>query len=147
MGRGCYDSPMSTVEASRGLSPRVRIQIVLVLLILWEAVSLLAELSFGGPLVKVSGDRVSGLLAARGSLSGAYVVPLALYIYALARGAMRYRGLLWIGVLEQSMAVVFAGYHTMAGDVKFGGAIVPIGVSLALLLLLLANMPRGQTTS
>jgi len=75
------------------------------------------------------------------------VVPLTLYIYALVRGPLRYRGLLWIGVLEQAMVVVFAGYHTVADDIKFGGAIVPIVVSLGLVVLLLVNMPRGQTTS
>jgi hypothetical protein len=138
---------MSTLEASRGLSPRVRIQAVLVLLILWEAIGLLAELSFGGPLIHISDDRVTGVLAPRLSLGGALVVPLTLYIYALVRGAMRYRGLLWIGVLEQSMVVLFALYHSVTGDIEFGGAIVPIAVSGGLLALLLANMPRGQTTS
>jgi len=138
---------MSRVETSRGLSPRVRLQLVLLLLIAWDLVGLLAELSFGSPLFKVSGDRVTGILAARGSFGGALVVPLTLYIYALIRGPMRYRGLVWIGVLEQAMVVVFAVYHTVADDIKVAGAVAPIIVSGALVVLLLLNMPRGAETS
>ena len=138
---------MSRVETSRGLSPRVRLQLVLLLLIAWDLVGLLAELSFGSPLFKVSGDRVTGILAARGSFGGALVVPLTLYIYALIRGPMRYRGLVWIGVLEQAMVVVFAVYHTVADDIKVAGAVAPIIVSGALVVLLLLNMPRGTETS
>jgi hypothetical protein len=138
---------MSRVETSRGLSPRVRLQLVLLLLIAWDLIGLLAELSFGSPLFKVSGDRVTGILAARGSFGGALVVPLTLYIYALIRGPMRYRGLVWIGVLEQAMVVVFAVYHTVADDIKVAGAVAPIIVSGALVVLLLLNMPRGTETS
>lgn len=138
---------MNTVEPSRGLSPRLRLQMVLILLIAWEAIGLLAELSFGGPLVKISDGKISGLLAARGALGGALVVPLTLYVYALVRGPLRYRGLVWIGVLEQSMVVVFAGYHALMDDIKPAGAIVPTIISLGLVVLLLANMPRGQSTS
>src|SRR5581483_3503886 len=138
---------MSRVETSRGLSPRVRLQLVLLLLIAWDLVGLLAELSFGSPLFKVSGDRVTGILAARGSFGGALVVPLTLYIYALIRGPMRYRGLVWIGVLEQAMVVVFAVYHTVADDIKVAGAVAPIIVSGALVVLLLLNMPPATETS
>jgi hypothetical protein len=138
---------MNSVEPSRGLSPRLRLHLVLVLLITWETVGLLAELSFGGPLLKVDGDDIGGVLAARGSVGGALVVPLTLYIYALVRGPMRYRGLLWIGVLEQSMVVVFAVYHIIFDDIDPAGALIPIVVSLGLVVLLLVNMPRGQTVA
>jgi hypothetical protein len=138
---------MSRVETARGLSPRVRLQLVLLLLIAWDLIGLLAELGFGSPLFKVSGDRVTGILAARGSFGGALVVPLTLYIYALIRGPMRYRGLVWIGVLEQAMVVVFAIYHTAANDIRVAGAVAPVVVSSALIVLLLLNMPRGPETS
>jgi hypothetical protein len=138
---------MGSAEPSRGLSPRLRLQLVLLLLILWEVLGLIAELSFGGPLLKVSGDQIGGILAARGSLGGALVVPLTLYVYALVRGPMRYRGLLWIGVLEQAMVLVFAGYHVAASDIKVSGAILPVAASAGLVVLLLLNMPRGQETS
>jgi hypothetical protein len=138
---------MRALTPSRGLSPRLRLQFVLILLIVWDVIGLLAELSFGGPLFKIADGRISGLIAARGSLGGALVVPLTLYIYALVRGPMRYRGLVWIGVLEQSMVAVFAVYHAVADDIKPGGAIIPIVIALALVALLLVNMPRGQETS
>ncbi len=138
---------MNIVEPVRGLSPRLRLQLVLLLLIAWDIIGLLAELSFGGPLMHVSGGKIGGVLAARASLGGALVVPLTLYIYALIRGPMRYRGLVWIGVLEQSMVAVFAVFHVIADDIKVEGAILPIVVSLGLVVLLLINMPRGQTTS
>jgi hypothetical protein len=138
---------MSVVETPRGLSPRLRIQLVLLMLIAWEAIGLLAELSFGGPIVSISGDKIDGVLAARVSFGGALVVPLTLYIYALIRGPLRYRGLLWIGVLEQSMVVVFAVYHVVADDITVGGAGLPIVLSLGLVVLLLVNMPREQTTT
>ena len=143
----CYDSAMNTTRSVGGLSLPTRLKLVLILLIAWDVIGLLAELSFGSALMHISDDRIGGLLAARGSLSGALVVPLALYIYALLRGPMRYVGLVWIGVLEQSMVVVFAIFHIGARDVKVEGAILPIVVSLALVVLLLVNMPRGQTTS
>jgi hypothetical protein len=138
---------MDSVQSSRGLSPRLRLQSILILLIVWDVIGLLAELIFPSFLLKISGDKIGGALAARGSFGGALVVPLALYVYALVRGPMRYRGLVWIGVLEQSMVVAFGIYHAVADDIKPEGAIIPIAVSLLLVLLLLTNMPRGQEIS
>ncbi len=116
-------------------------------MVVWDALALIAELSFGSPLFKVSGDQIGGVLAAHGSFGGAMVVPLALYVYTFVRGPLRYRGVLWLGALEQSAAALFAVYHAAAGDVKVEGIIVPLVVSGALLVLLLVNMPRGATTS
>jgi hypothetical protein len=116
------------------------------LLIVWEAIGLLAELSFGGPLINVDDGKIGGALAARGSLGGALVVPLTLYIYALVRGPLRYRGLMWIGVLEQAMVALFAVFHIAADDIQPEGAVLPIVVSLGLVALLLVNMPRGDVT-
>ena len=138
---------MKSVEPSRGLSPRLGLKTVLLLLIAWDVIGLLAELSFGGPLFKVHGDKIGGVLAARGSTSGALVVPLTLYVYAFIRGPLRYRGLLWVGVLEQAMVVLFAVYHAAAGHVVAEGALVPIVASSILVILLLVNMPREQETS
>lgn len=137
---------MNRIETSRGLSPRLRLQLVLLLLIGWDAIGLLAELSFGGPLIKVDDGKIGGVLAARAAMGGALVVPLTLYIYALVRGPMRYRGLVWIGVLEQAIIPVFAGFHIAANDINAAGAILPVAVSLGLVVLLLVNMPRGDAT-
>jgi hypothetical protein len=135
---------MANVEPSRGLSPRRRLQIVLILLILWDVIGILTELSFPSALFKISDGKIGGLLAARGSFGGALVVPLTLYIYALVRGPLRYRGLVWIGVLEQSMVLVLSVYHVAASDIKTEGAVLPMLISAGMVVLLLLNMPRGQ---
>ena len=137
---------MSVAGSRRGRRP-ISIQLVLVLLIVWDAIALLAELTFGGFLFKPEDGQIGGLLAARGAFNGAAVVPLTLYVYALARGPQRYRGLIWIGVLEQGVGAVAAAYHLVLDDVKTMGALPTLAISLALLILLLTNMPRGTETS
>ena len=138
---------MSSLDARRASSINRRLQILLLLLILWDGIALLAEVSFGGPLFELSGDRISGLLAARGSFSGVTVVPVALYGYAFLRGPLRHRNILWAAVCEQGAGALFAVYHSAAGDIKFEGAILPLVVSAALFVLLLLNLPRGQVTT
>jgi len=118
---------------------------VLLLMILWEMLNLVAELSFGGPLFKVSGDdQIGGLLGGRGSLSGAALAPLALYVYAFMRGPLRNRGALLIGAIEQVAVVLFAFYHLAAKDVKAGAVVLPVTISVVLLVLLLINLPREE---
>jgi len=138
---------MRPVDSRRGLSPRLRLQSVLLLMIAWDAIAVLAELTFGGPLFKISEAKISGWIGARGAFGGIAVVPLVLYSYALVRGPVRYRGLLWVGVLEQTMAALFGVYHLAVHDVKPEAAVAPIVISLGLVVLLLTNMPREQTTS
>jgi hypothetical protein len=121
-----------------------RLQLVLLVMVLWEILNLAAELSFGGPLFKISGDKLSGLLAARGSLNGAAVVMLVLYTYAFLRGPLKHRGVLLVGVIEQIAAALFAVFHVAAGHVKAGSMIVPVAVSLTLLVLILVNLPREE---
>ena len=138
---------MTTIQPRRGVSLRTRLQLILLFMIAWDILALLAELTFGGPLFKIDGGRIGGLLAAHAAFGGATAVPLALYVYALVRGPLRYRGLLWVGVLEQALAALFAVYHAAVKDIKVEGIILPLVVSLALTVLLLTNMPRGQTTT
>jgi len=45
------------------------------------------------------------------------------------------------------VAALFAVYHAAVKDIKVEGMILPLVVSLALTVLLLTNMPRGQTTT
>jgi hypothetical protein len=75
---------MSSLDSRRPNAGR-RLQVVLLLFALGDLLALPAGLSFGGPLYGASGDRLDGLLATRGSLSGMALVPLGLYIYAIAR--------------------------------------------------------------
>jgi hypothetical protein len=117
---------------------------VLLLMIAWEVLNLAAELSFGGPLLKVSGDKIGGLLAARGSLSGAALAPMCLYVYAFLKGPLKHRGALLLGAIEQVGAALFAVYHVAASDVKPSGIIFPVTISLMLLVLLLINLPREE---
>jgi hypothetical protein len=122
-----------------------RLQVILVLLIVWDVIGLLAEISIGGPLVKLSNGEVDGVLAARASLSGAYIVPILVYFYALVRGPARHTGVLWLGVFEQGAAALFAVLHVAASDLSVDGMLLPLIVSLVLMVLLLINMPRGQS--
>jgi hypothetical protein len=136
---------MTVAGTRRG--PSVSIQVVLVLLIIWDGAALLAELTYGGFLFKPSDGQIGGILGARGAFNGAAIVPLTLYVYALVRGPMRYRGLIWVGVLEQSISAAAAAYHLILDDVEPVAAIPTLAISVGLLVLLLMNMPRGPETS
>ena len=135
---------MSTLDQHQHTLQLRRLQLLLLLMILWDVLAVLAEISFGGPLMKVSGDHIGGVMAAKTSMSGAALVPVCLYLYALARNPMRHRGVIWAGVVEQGAAAAFAVYHFVASDIKVEGMVLTLVVSVVFLLLLLANMPRSQ---
>lgn len=137
---------MSALD-SRTASISRRLQLVLLLVLLWDLLALIAALSFGGPLMKISDGEIGGVLAARASFSGVTVVPIGLYLYAIVRGPLRHRGVLWLAVLEQAAATLFAVYHVAANDIEVEGAALPLVVAGALLMLLLLSFPRGQTAS
>ena len=124
-----------------------RLQLTLALLMLWEAVSLVTEMSFGGPLFKASGGDIGGALGGRGAFSGQALVFLAIYFYGLVRGPLRHPGVLWVGLIEQAAAALFGIYHLVIGDLKVEATIAPVAVSVALLALLLVNMPRNTSAS
>jgi hypothetical protein len=135
---------MTTYDSRRSVSSVRRLQLVLLLLIAWDVIALLAELSFGGPLLKISDDKIGGWLAARGSFSGAATVPIGLYIYAFVRGPIRHRNILWVAVVEQGAAALFAVYHAARNHIELEGTVLPLVVALGLLVFLLVSMPRGQ---
>ena len=135
---------MNTFESRRNVSSGRRLQLILLLLIAWDVIALLAELSFGGPLFKISDASMGGFLAARGSFSGAAIMAISLYVYALVRGPLRHRNILWAAVVEQGAAALFAVFHVAAKDIEVEGMIVPLAVALGLLVLLLVSMPRHQ---
>ena len=124
-----------------------RLQGLLALMIAWEILALVAELSFGGPLFKTSGEEIGGLVGARSGLGGLAIVPLSIYAFVLFRGPSRYGGLLWFGVLEQGATALLSVYHLAIDDVTVAGAILPLVGSMMLLVLLLALMPRGVVTT
>ena len=138
---------MGAFETRDAMSLNRRLQLLLVLLIAWDVLAIIAELSFGGFLFDASDGEITGLLGARGGFNGLPVVMIAAYAYCLARGPVRHRGVLWLAAIEQGAGTLFAVYHLATGDVRFEAAIVPLVVSAGLFVLVLVHMPRGQLTT
>ena len=135
---------MTTPHEHRPTSPLRRAQLSLILLILWDLVAILSELSFRSTFFEVDGDKISGLLGARGSFSGASLVPLMIYVYALVRGPLRHTNVFWVAALEMAAACLFAVYHVAADDIEVKAMFVPLIISGALLAFVLMNLPRGE---
>jgi len=133
-----------TVQKRPDLSTQRRLQLVLLLMIAWEVLLLFSEITFGSSLFQVDGDQISGVLGARGSLSGAAVIPIALYGFAFTRGPLRYPSILLVGAIEQVATIVFGAYHLFVDDIDAASYIVPLAVSLTFLTLILINLPRGD---
>jgi hypothetical protein len=138
---------MTAIEGRLDDGPLRRLQILLVLMLLWDLLALLASLSFGGALMKIDGDEIGGLLAAKLSFSGAALVPVCVYFYGLVRNPLRHPGVIWVGMIEQGAAVLFSLYHVVAGDIAVEGAVLTVVVSTALLALLLVTAARGDMNS
>jgi len=134
---------MSTYEPRSLTSIVQRLRLILFLMIIWEALAIVAELSFGGFLFEISGDKIGGFLAARGSFGGAAVMPMFIYIYAL-RAPLRYRGLLYLACLENAVAILFALYHFVAGDLEGQAVVITMAISAGFLVAFLLNLPRGK---
>ena len=132
---------MSTLESRQSTAQLRRTQLLLLLLILWDLMALVGELSFGGPLIKIDDGQLDGILGARASFAGAAVMPICLYFYALVRGSSRHRFVLWCAALEQGAALLFGVYHVAANDIELAPALIPLAVAGTLLVLVLINMP------
>lgn len=120
-----------------------RLRLLLFLMVVWHGLAIITELSFGGPLFEISGDKVGGFLAALGSFSGAAVMPMFIYIYAL-RAPLRYRGLLYLAVLENAAALLFCVYHLAVGNVEGQAVVATMVVSAVFVIAFLLNLPRGK---
>jgi hypothetical protein len=134
---------MSTLESRQSTVQLRRLQLFLLVMILWDLLAIAGELSFGGPLIKLNDGEIDGVLGARASFAGAAVMPIGLYLYALVRGAARHRFVLWCAALEQGSAALFGVYHVAASDIDLAPALVPLVVSITLLVLVLVNMPNA----
>lgn len=134
---------MSTYEPRSLTSIVQRLRLILFLMIIWEAIAIITELSFGGFLFDISGNKIGGYLAGRGSFAGAAVMPMFIYIYAL-RAPLRYRGLLYLAVLENAAAILFSLFHLAVGDLEAQGVIPTMVVSACFLVAFLLNLPRGK---
>jgi len=122
------------------LVPTGPLRIILLLMAAWDIIGAVVQLMFDTSLFSIHGQP-SGILAGRG-FSGALFVTAAVYLIAV-RNPVRYRPVLWLGVLEQLVAVCTGIFHGARQDLKWGGEIVPVGVAIAFLVLLLLNFPRG----
>jgi hypothetical protein len=138
---------MRPAESRRHFSPRLRLQVLLLALIAWDVVGVAAEVAFGSPLLRISGTKVTGLLGGRASLGGAFLIPLAVYVQALAGGPLKHRGAFWVAVIDQGATALFGVYHLARGDLALRGAWLSIAVGASLLVLVLMNMPREQPTT
>lgn len=134
---------MSTFEPRSLTSIVQRLRLLLFLMVVWEALAIVTELSFGGTLFHISGEKISGLLAAKGSFSGAAVMPMFIYIYAL-RAPLRYRGLLYLAVLENAAAALFCVYHLARGNLETQGIMPTLVISCVFVVAFLLNLPRGK---
>jgi hypothetical protein len=124
-----------------------RLQVLLILMLLWDLIGVLASFSFGSSLMKIDGDEIGGLLAAKASFSGAGIVPIAVYFYGIVRNPIRHPGVPGVGIVEQAAAIIVSLYHVVGNDLKIEGAILTVVVSVVLLALLVVNMPRGDTNA
>jgi hypothetical protein len=135
---------MSAIEGRKSSAHLRRLQVLLVLMLLWDLLAAFAALSFGSSLMKIDGDEIGGILAAKASFSGAGLIPVAVYFYGLVRSPLRHPGVVWAGVVEQCAAILASLYHVAGDDIALEGAILTVVVSIVFLALLLVNMPGGD---
>ncbi len=136
---------MSVIEGRQSNAQLRRLQTLLLLMLLWDLLTVLAAFSFGSALMKIDGTEIGGLLGAKASFSGAGLIPVSVYFYGIVRNPIRHPGVLWVGVVEQAAAILASLYYVVGNDLKLEAAIVTIVISVVFLALLLVNMPRGDS--
>ena len=134
---------MSAIEGRPSSTHLRRLQTLLVLMLIWDLITVLAAFSFGSVLMKIDGTEIGGFMGAKASFSGAGLIPVAVYFYGLVRNPIRHPGVLWVGVVEQSAAIIASLYYVASNDLKVEGAVLTIVVSVFFLALLIVNMPHG----
>ena len=124
------------------LVPERSLRLIFLLMAAWDLLGGAIQLVFPSFLFRLK-DAVepSGVLAGR-AFSGALFVTAVLYLIA-ALHPTRYRFILWLGVIEQLVAICAGVFHGARNDIGWGGLVLPIGVAIVLLVLLLLNYPRA----
>jgi len=124
------------------LVPERSLRLIFLLMAAWDLLGGAVQLVFNSFLFRLK-DAVepTGVLAGR-AFSGALFVTAVLYLIA-ALHPTRYRFILWLGVIEQLVAICAGVFHGARDDVGWSGLVLPIGVAIALLVLLLLNFPRA----
>lgn len=125
------------------LVPTRSLRLIFLLMAAWDFLGGAVQLAFRSFLFSLKdGVEPSGVLAGR-AFSGALFVTGILYLIA-ALNPTRYRFILWLAVIEQLVATCTGVFHGARGDIGWGGLILPIGVAIALLVLVLLNYPRAM---
>ena len=137
---------MSAIEGRKSNAQLRALQVLLVLMLLWNLLAVLAALSFGNALMKIDGNEIGGILGAKTSLSGAGLVPATVYFYGLVRNPIRNPGVIWVGMVEQGAAILVSIYHVVSDHLQPEGAILTVVVSVVFLALLIVNLPRGDAS-
>ena len=124
------------------LVPERSLRLIFLLMAAWDLLGGAVQLIFHSFLFRLK-DAVepSGVLAGR-AFSGALFVTAVLYLIA-ALHPTRYRFILWLGVIEQLIAICTGVFHGARNDIGWGGLVIPIAAAIALLVLLLLNYPRA----
>ena len=120
---------------------QARLQLVLILLAAWNAATFFLQLIDSS--VLSSGD-VDGILGARALGGGSGVLAVA-YAYA-ARNPLRYRVIVWLGLIEQVVALFSYTFHIARDTLSFGDAWLAMVISALFLVALLATLPRQTDT-
>lgn len=126
------------MERQGRFTPTRRLQLILLLLAAWDLLGFVVQLLADTFVFEIDGE-LNGVLAAR-ALSGAIIVPAILYLYAARRPA-QHRGILWIAVIEQLVAIGTGVFHLAAGTFDLEEMVIPVAVAIAFLIVVLLNFP------
>ena len=117
-------------------------RVMLFLLAGWAILGAITEFFSSSFIFDLHGDELDGALGGR-ALS-AEAIPLAvLYLYA-ARDPQRYRGVFWIALIEQAVAIVANVYHWGAGDFSFESVVLPLAVAGGFIALIFLHLFAPQ---
>ncbi len=105
-------------------------RVMLILLGAWNVVAAISEFFVDG---KIKGP-VAGL-----SLSWESIPLAALYFYC-ARDPERYHRVFWLALIQQAAAIAANFYHWGAGDLNFGGIVIPVAVAAGLAALVFLHL-------
>jgi hypothetical protein len=128
-------------DFQKRLVPERTLRLIFLVMAAWDLLGGAIQLIFDSFLFRLKdGTEPAGVLAGR-AFSGALFVTGALYLIAAMRPA-RYRFIIWLAVFEQLAAICTGVFHGAKGNLSWGGLVLPVGVAIALLVLLLLNYPR-----